>query len=143
MGGKATVIELNADMTFRERKRKTEENHIKVSKNKSPSFVIGRSIFRELIPFWKKVLLFKRSRNLILYFTGANSCFSVSKQSLNSYESQLWSEKEKEDYVNKLIAKSRAELKPMSNFQFFIIGGLLVAILLIEIFRTLGAPISV
>ena len=132
MGGKVSVITLNPDMTFREQKKRTDVDNVELSKNNKPSFTIGRSVFRELIPRWKRWLLGRKERNLVLYFDGANSCFEVNKEGLKSHESHIWSRKEKEKTINKLAIKSKAEQKAIETWQFFLLAGLGIMILVCQ-----------
>lgn len=132
MGGKVSVITLNPDMTFREQKKRTEVDNVDLSKHNKPSFTIGRSVFRELIPRWKRWLLGRKERNLVLYFAGANSCFEVNSEGFESHESHIWSQKEKEKYINKLSAKSKAEQKAIETWQFFLLAGLGIMILVCQ-----------
>lgn len=144
MAGKVKLIELNPDMTFTEKKKKTESNNVKVSEHNRPSFVLGRSVFRELVPKWKRILLFKKARNIVLYLSGANSCFDLDPEGeLESHKGHLWSPKEKEKFVNKLVAKLKGEQRPMSNIQFFVIAGIGLANLVVLILLLGGAPIGV
>ena len=139
MGGKVSVITLNPDQTFTEKKKKTDVDNVEVSKNNKPSFSIGRSVFHELIPRWKRWLLGRKERNLLIYIDGANSCFELKgKETLESYESHIWSRKEKEKYINKLSAKSKAEQKAIETWQFFLLAGLGIAILVCQLFVMRG-----
>ena len=133
MGGKVSVITLNPDMTFKEQKKRTDVDNVDLSKNNKPSFTIGRSVFHELIPTWKKWLLGKKERKLILYFDGANSCFEINGKSFESHESHIWSRKEKEKYINKLSAKSKAEQKAIETWQFFLLAGLGIMVLVCQL----------
>ena len=133
MGGKVTVITLNPDQTFTEKKKRTDVDNVELAKNNKPSFSIGRSIFRELIPRWKKWLLGKKERNLLIYIDGSNSCFELKgKGDLESYESHIWSRKEKEKFINKLATKTKAEQKAIETWQFFLLAGLGIMILVCQ-----------
>ena len=133
MGGKVSVITLNPDMTFKEQKKKTDVDNVDISKNNKPSFSIGRSVFHELIPRWKRLLLGRKERNLLIYCDGANSCFELNDKSLESHESHIWSQKEKEKYINKLSAKSKAEQKAIETWQFFLLAGLGIMVLVCQL----------
>ena len=133
MGGKASVIILNPDMTFKEQKKRTDVDNVDLSNHNKPSFTIGRSVFRELIPTWKKWLLGKKERNLLLYFAGANSCFEVNKHGFESHESHVWSRKEKEKTINKLAIKSKAEQKAIETWQFYLLAALGIIVLFCQL----------
>jgi len=144
MAGKVKLIELNPDMTFTEKKKKTESNNVVESKHNSPSFVLGRSVFKEIIPRWKRVLLLKKPRNILLYLSGANSCFDIDpKGELESHKNHLWSKTEKEKFINKLVAKLKGEQRPMTNLQFIVLAGLLVFILVMQFLVLRGLPIAI
>jgi len=141
MGGKVSVITLNPDMTFRERKKRTDITNINISKHDKPSFVIGRSVFRELLPKWKK-LFGRKERNLVFHMAGATSCFEVTMDmKLESHERDIWSKREKEKYINKLTAKSKAEQKAIETWQFFLLAGLGITVLILQLVIARGIRI--
>lgn len=146
MPGKATVIELNADMTFKEVLKATDENSVKISSGSTPSFSLGRSVFREIKdPLnWKRYIPFmlrnRKPRNLILHLNGANSCFELSDK-LKSNQDHLWSKKEKEKFVSKIIAKSKSEQKLIDTTQFYIILVCLGLVILLQIIIGRGAHV--
>jgi len=141
MGGKVTVITLNPDVTFREQKKRTDVTNIVMDKNNKPSFTIGRSVFRELLPKWKK-LFGRKERNLVIYMEGATSCFEVTQDmKLESHERDIWSKKEKEKYINKLTAKSKAEQKAIETWQFYLLAGLGITVLALQLLIARGIRI--
>lgn len=143
MAGKATVITLNADMTFTEKKKKTEATNVVVDKHTSPSFELGRSVFKELIPRWRKILG-RKPRELILYLSGANHCFDLdSDGKLESHKEDLWSETEKTKFINKLVLKLKAQQQILSNVQFYVIAALLGIILVLQAIIISGMPIAI
>lgn len=135
--GKANVLELRPDMTFSELKRKTEADNVKISENDSPSFKVGKSVFRETFSLsWRRFLPFgkKKPRNLILHLEGANSCFDldITAKELESYKHHLWNKKEKEKFISKVIAKSKAEQKMISTTHFLILAIMLGVIVVLQ-----------
>jgi len=141
MGGKVSVITLNPDMTFRERKKRTDIDNVDISKHDKPDFVIGRSVFRELRSPLKR-LLGKKPRNLLIHVAGANSCFELNRGDFESHVNHLWSRKEKEKYIDKLALKSKAEGKAIESWQFFVLAGLAIVVLVFQILILSGSPIS-
>lgn len=149
MTGKSNLIELYPNMTFKELEAKSEADNLKITKHDAPSFKIGASVFREIIsPLnWKRYIPLmwrnRKPRNLIIHLNGANSCFEldVPKNALESFKHHLWSPKEKEKWMNKLLAKSKAEQKIISTTQFYVLVIMLGIIAVLQILTMRGMPV--
>lgn len=130
-------------MTFSELKRKTEADNVLLTKDDTPSFKLGRSVFKETFSSsWRRFIPFmkRKPRNLILHLEGANSCFDldISAEELESYKHHLWSKGEKEKFVAKISAKRKAEQKMISTTHFLILAIMLGMILVLQILIARG-----
>lgn len=116
--GKVSVIKLNPDMTFEEKRKKTSENVIEMKGVWKPNFKIGRSVFRELVSKWK---FWKKSRNIVIVGDGFPSCFEMYDSSTKELDPNFGTMKDKQRFVSKLIAKSKSEQKTIDTTHFIII----------------------
>lgn len=132
--GKVTVLKINADMTFTEKTRKTEKNSVKMSKTQSPSFSVGKSVFKEEEHRWWQ--FWKKRRNLLLWLDGAGKCFELA--SPKKIEPNFWTDEEKEKFIAKTVAKSKSEQKPFSTAQFFLLVALGIGVILLQIISMRG-----
>lgn len=137
--GKVDTIILDPTMTFKEKKIKTESTELNMDKNYKPSFSPGRSVFRETgvsrLKFWRK------PRNLIILLDGAMKAFELHDTATEKIEANYWTRKEKEKFINKLIAKSKAAQKVISTWQFAVIMLGLVFIVILQILILRGIRI--
>lgn len=138
------LIRLFPDMTFEELSKRTAENKVLMDKDYQPDFKIGASVFRErpqnvlkrYVFFWKK------ARNLMILIDGNPSAIDFINPALNgppeAGKQKPWlglnfgSEKDTKRFIAKLMAKAKVDQKPMSNFQFLGIAGLLIAVLMFQ-----------
>ncbi len=137
--GKVNTIILNPDMTFEEKKVKTQSDNLKLEKHYTPSFSLGRSVFKEIgvsrIKPWKK------ARNLILLVDGSNKAFEMHDGKAKEIEPGYWTRKEKEKFVNKVIAKSKADQKIINTTHFIIIMVGIVFIIVLQFLMMRGLRI--
>lgn len=131
------VLRIYLDQTFTEKNAKIEQDKLilkRSEKDYTPEFSPGRSVFKErpfpialkMIKFWKK------RRTLILLLDGQPKAVT-----LDPPEAKDDKEIKDEDYklsfsfgtlatvkrfIYKLVAKSKAEQKPISNIQFTILA---------------------
>lgn len=130
--GKVTVIVLNPDMTFKEKKVRTESKKLKIERSWKPSFTPGRSVFKEesgpRLKFWK------RNRNLIITLHEAEKAFELHDSSANELDPSYWTRKETQKFIAQLVAKSKAQQKVISTSHFIII---MVALGIIGVFQFL------
>jgi hypothetical protein len=116
--GKANILILNPDLTFTEKRQKTQETEIKFKNDYAPTFSPGLSVFSETgIPKWK---FWRTHRKLILILDGAAKAFEM--KTPKKLEPNYWTTEERRKFVAKVVAKSKAEQKPMSNWQFVILA---------------------
>lgn len=129
--GKVDTIILHPDMTFEEKKKKTESTEIDLGNDYKPSFKIGRSVFKEInvsrLKFWRK------PRNLIILLFGAHQAFELHDGKTQEIEPNYWSMKEKQKFIKKLIAKSKAAQRAISLSHFIILAILLVVIIVLQL----------
>lgn len=126
--GISNVLTLHPDMTFTETKEKTEHDKIieikgKISKETSlvASFKMGVSLFKER-KTWSSLKFWKHQRHLLIRLDGATKCFYLEPPKDKDAESQLlggyWTESEAKKLIAKLVAKSKADQKSMSRWEF-------------------------
>jgi len=116
--GNADIITLNPDMTFSEKTRKTQETEIKFKGDYTPTFSPGLSVFSETgIPKWK---FWRKHRKLIVILDGAAKAFEL--KTPKTLSPSYWTREERRKFVAKVVAKSKAEQKPMTNWQFGILA---------------------
>ena len=140
------VIRLYQDMTFEEKTIKAEENNLKINKDYNAKFKLGVSVFKER-PFkiLQRVLIFwKKRRNLFILLDGCPSTFSL-EPSKNGKEPALnlnfGSMTDTTKFIHKVVAKSKAEGKPMSNTQFMVLALLVGAVLMFQFMIMKGVTI--
>ena len=120
-----TVIRIFPDMTFEETKRRTREDKIIIDKDYTPEFKIGTGVFIERMTFLKRLML-KRKRNLILLVDGAPMATHL--EGSNPHPALAFDFGTREDtqkFLYKIVAKSKADQKPISNMQFTILAVLI------------------
>jgi len=134
-------------MTFSEIKTKAEENKIVVDKNYTPTFKMGTSIFRERKTKFSRLKFWKRSRNLAILIDGCPKVTHLEEISLDPKDKSLTTpalafefgtRMDTIRFIYKLIAKSKAEHKPISNMQFLVLTILLVVIVVFQILLMRG-----
>ena len=130
------LIRLFQDMTFNERKVKIKENKILIDKNYTPDFILGTSVFRErpkpflirLITFWK------RPRNLLVLVDGASRAAQLLGDEENhpALAFSFGDRQDAERFLYKIVAKSKADQKPLSNFQFILLALLIGMVVVLQ-----------
>ena len=141
------LIRLYLDMTFSETKTKAEENKIVVDKNYTPTFKMGTSIFRERKTKFSRLKFWKRRRNLVILIDGCPRVTHLEEIPLSTNDKGLTTpalafefgtRSDTTKFIYKLIAKSKAELKSMSNTQFLILAFLCGIIVVFQILLMRG-----
>lgn len=129
--GKVDTIILHPDMTFEEKRRKTESTEIDLGDDYKPSFSMGRSVFKETgvsrLKFWKK------PRNLLILLFGAHRAFELHDGTTKELEPNYWSMKEKQKFIKKLIAKSKAAQRAITLSHFIILAILLGVVIALQL----------
>lgn len=135
-----TII-LYPDMSFVERTVKTEEDKLKINKNYTPSFQLGKSVFKEKPkPFLKRLLMFwKWPRNLTILVAGSPNATSlelydgIDENGVHQLKPALCLNfgtlEDAIKFLKKVTLKSIADRKQMSNTQFFVLALLIVGVL--------------
>lgn len=135
-------------MTFSETRTKAEENKILVDRHYNPTFKMGTSIFRERKTKYSRFKFWKRPRNMAILIDGSPKVTHLEEIPLNPKDDQslktpalafeFGTRKDTQKFIYKLIAKSKAEQKPISNMQFLILTILLVVIVVFQILLMRG-----
>jgi len=94
--GKVNALILYPDMTFEEKKVKTDATNVVIDKHYSPSFSMGRSVFKEVdiprLKFWRK------PRNIIILVDGSDRAMELHDSATGEVEIGHWTRKEKEKF---------------------------------------------
>lgn len=142
------LIRLYQDFTFIEKKIQAEENKLTVDKKNEyvAKFKAG-SIFRERRTFLQRMMVWRKPRNLVILLDGCPTALSLEqeffkhegteepKPALNLNFGTL---KDTKKFIVKLILKTKADLKPISNMQFIVIAVLLAMVLVFQILLMRG-----
>jgi hypothetical protein len=127
--GKSTVILLRPNMTFEEKRLTVIENQVQLDKDIKPSFTPGRSVFHETgvskFKFWKN------RRKLIILAEGALQAFEYIENP--GLVPHWWTLADAKKFVAQMIAKTKGQMKPFSNWQVFAICGLLIFIIVLQL----------
>jgi len=117
---KQRAIKLNLNRTFEEKNYPCDRNHMKVDKGDlvdfEPACVFTEKkgkLLRVIPRFWKG------TRNLVLFVDGAKNALRFSKTTKEMMP--FWTKKESGEFVNKQVARSLTQYKPMKWAQFIII----------------------
>lgn len=116
--GKQRAIELRTNRTFREKKFPLEGNKLIPKKGEEVRFSPGCVFDEEKT--WNRLKFWRSPRKLIFYVKGTVEAikFNENMKGLNPF----WDMGEAGDFVHKLIAKTKAEQKPMKWSQFIILA---------------------
>lgn len=127
LGKKQRGIQLMLNRKFREKDFKTQENKVIPEKGDevrySPACVFDEE------KTWSKFKFWRHPRKLIFFVEGTVEAlkFNAKMKGMNPF----WSKKETRDFVHKLVAKTKAEQKPMKWSQFIVIMIVLVIIVVL------------
>lgn len=134
--GKVKTIILNPDMTYSEKNTKTEGKHLIINrKHWTPTFTLGRSVFRKLTSKWR---FWQRTNNLVLVLDEAQQCFELHDGTTKELEPHIWTMKEIRKYVAKILAKSKAEQKIINTTHFIILAVMIAGVLVFQFFIMRG-----
>lgn len=126
---KSRIILLRPNMTFEEKSVKTSETKLLLDKDINPSFTPGRSVFHETgisrIKFWKS------KRKLIILAEGSMQAFEYFENP--GLVPHWWTLAEAKKFVAQMIAKTKGQMKPFSNWQVIAICGLLVFVIVLQL----------
>lgn len=140
----ARLLRIYPDMTFTEKTVRTEQDKIIVEKKYTPAFKIGTSVFKERSkPFLTRILFFwKKPRNLLLLVDGSPLATHLENIRDVDENGQITTKpalafnfgtmKESLDFIDKVVRKSKADTKPISNTQFLVLALLLGAVLMFQ-----------
>lgn len=151
------IIRLYLDNTFEEKYVATEQDKIilhRKEKDYTPTFIPGKSVFREKpFNFLKRILMFwKKPRNLIILLDGAPKAltldlpdnFDRDKDPSDLMDTDLvlgfnfGTLKDLKRFVYKVVAKSKADQKPISNMMFTVLVVILSLVLVFQILLMKG-----
>jgi len=138
--GKPNVLILNPDMTFKEKRHKTSEDRIHIKREWNPQFSPGKSVFSEVgIRRWR---FWRRARKLIVLADGSLQAFElqINNPGENELKPHYWDLKEIRKFVAKVLAKSKAQQRSISNTQLImILAGLgIIGFLLLIVVKNTG-----
>lgn len=123
-----TILHLFRDLTFQEETKKTKESTIVISDTNHPEFTEGKSIFKErplpIYKFWKK------RRNLGIYLDGDLALYLLEQQ---GFHSKFGTAEDWETYLAGRMEKLRNKTKIMETWQIFLVIGLLIAIIVLQL----------
>lgn len=127
---KVDFIALRPDNTFEEKRCKVIKNKVKFDKFWQPELVLGKSVF----PEGKKRGFFKflrRSKRHVFGVYGEPKCYTIDEMAgrLNAD----WTKEEAKNFISKLMAWALVAGKPFSNLQIYLMMGLLVGLLVLNI----------
>jgi hypothetical protein len=137
----AKLLRLYTDMSFEEKTVKVSEDKIILRRGETdytPSFGIGKSVFREKrkISF---LMPWKRPRNLIILLDGAPQAISLESTPGENGEPlrpalalNFGTLKDAKRFIYKMVAKSKADQKPITNMQFTVMAILIGAVLVFQ-----------
>jgi len=132
---KQRAIRLYLDETFDEKNYPRDVNTVKVGKDDEVKFT-AKKVFKEVnIPRWQ---FWRKARRLILFVDGAVNALGFSK--VTEEMQQLWTKKEATNHVKKEIAKARLKFKPITWGQVLLIAGLLVVVILLQVYQISRSP---
>jgi len=134
--GKVNALILYPDMTFEEKKVKTDATNVIIDKHYSPSFSMGRSVFKEIdiprLKFWRK------PRNIIILVDGSDRAMELHDSATGEVEIGHWTRKEKEKFVRKIVAKSVARQRAISMGHFVILALMIGVVIILQIMLMKG-----
>lgn len=141
MKSMVTLIRLFQDMTYIRKKRKVQDDKVLVSRkeNYTPSLTLGTSIFKERKPFWK---FWTHGKDIAILLDGCNHVLTLEKsEEKPSLNLQFGTKEETVRFISKVVAKSKADQKPITNFQFLIMAMLLGLIVVLQFMAMRGVKI--
>ena len=139
------VIRLFGDMTFEEKRSKAKETKLQIEKEYEVDFAIGRSVFIERWKFINRLMFWRRRRQMVFLNDGSNECMNMASETVPSEKNpgcveirpslsfNFGTRDETRRYVAKVIAKAKADQKPLSTNQFIIIIALLAVIAMLQV----------
>lgn len=132
---KQRAIRLYLDETFDEKNYKRDVNTVKVGNDDEVNFTAKKVFVEVNIPRWQ---FWRKARRIILFVDGSVDALGFSK--VTKSMQQLWTKKEATNHVKKEIAKARLKFKPLTWGQILFIGGLLVIVILLQIYQISKTP---
>jgi len=124
-------------MTYKEKNVKTEGINLIINrKHWTPSFTLGRSVFRRLTSKWR---FWQRSNNLVLVLDEAETCFSLHDGVAKEIDvGNPWTRKALRKYVAKIVAKQKAEQKIINTTHFVILAVMIAGVMVFQFFIMRG-----
>jgi len=136
---KAEVLILKpSTMSYELAQKKAEGTEIVIDKDRAATFTPGLSQFREEIPklFGLIPRFWVYPKTLLIYLEGASKCFELrSPKKLNP---SYWTDSGRKKFVRKVVAKSKAEQKAITTWQFFVLLGVGAVGILLTILQMRG-----
>jgi hypothetical protein len=147
------LIRLYQDLTYIRKKRKVQDNKLLVSKKEgyTPDISQGMSIFKERKPAWK---FWRGGKDIAILLDGCpkaltlespkpqydtdGKLLSTGEPSLNL---QFGTREDTKRFISKVVAKDKADQKPITNIQFIIIAMLLGLVLVLQFMSMRGTTI--
>src|SRR4030042_3881618 len=138
------LLQVYPDMTFIEKTVKTKENKIIITKDYTPEYKIGTSVFRERSSSLLKRIIFfwKKPRNMVLLVNGAPT--AVHLEGGNPHPALAFNFGTMDDsikFLKKVTYKSIADRKPIRNNQFLVIVLMIGAVLMFQFMIMKGVTI--
>lgn len=131
-----SIIRLFTDKTFEETKKTPKDNKLPISNIYTPEFGEGESVFKERLSASNKFKFWKKQRNLIILVDG---CPKATELRITASEGEkpclyfnFGTMKEAWAYIAKVVAKSKADQKPISTWQFVILAVMMGGIIALQ-----------
>jgi hypothetical protein len=118
--GKISLITLNPDGTFTEKKRRTYENLVDV-KEEFPAEFTQDAIFREQRSKIERMKFWKSRRYLGVRCAGAKHLATIIQQSENAVNWSYGTPREAKDFVYKWASKAKLSQKERASYQIIIL----------------------
>lgn len=135
-----TLIRLYPDMTYLRKKRKIQDDKIIVSKKDDYklSLTMGASVFRERKPAWK---FWRSGKDIAILMDGSPKALTLDPKDAPTLNLQFGTKEDTKKFITRVVAKSKADQKPITNIQFLIIAMLLGLVVVLQFMAMRGATI--
>jgi hypothetical protein len=133
MKSMVSLIRLYQDMTYIRKKRPTQDNKILVSKKEEyqAEITMGASIFRERKPSWK---FWTHGKDIAILLDGCPKVLTLEPlQGKPALNLQFGSREDTNKFINKVVNKSKADTKPITNLQFIVLAMLIGIVVVLQI----------
>ncbi len=131
-----SIIRLFLDKTFEEIKKTPKENKLPISPAYIPGFGEGASVFRERLSAQNKFMFWKKPRNLVILVDGCPKATELKIGNADGDKPCLYfnfgTMKEAWAYIAKVVAKSKADQKPIQTWQFVVLAVMIGGIIALQ-----------